>query len=163
MGCREVQQKLDLLVRQEVTASERELIEAHLQSCDDCRQSLQRLRELEQVLAVVPVPRVPDGFAARVVAMAEQQHATPRRGTRPSGSSAHRIRLTAATIAALAGGLLIGLFMGHETWRSGSQRSPLAANQPVDVLAASGFQQLAEPAGESLAESYLRLTAMGDR
>ena len=163
MGCREVQQKLDLFARQEVTAFERESIEAHLQSCEACRQSLQRLRELEQVLAVSPAPPVPDGFAARVVAMAERQQATPRRTTEPSGSSAHRIRLTAATIAALAAGLLVGLFMGHQTWQSGSQRSALAATQSADPLAASGFQQLAEPAGESLAESYLRLTVMGDR
>ena len=163
MGCREVQQKIDLFARQEVTPSERKRIETHLASCDTCRQSLKRLRDLEDVLAVLPTPPVPEGFADRVVAMAGQQ-AAPERSTEELGSSAaNRMRLAAGTLAALAAGLLIGLFMGHETWRSGGQRSPVAAGQAVDLLAASGFESLVEPGGDSLAQSYLSLTMAGDR
>jgi putative zinc finger protein len=165
MGCREVQQKLDLLARQEVTPSERERIEIHVASCNTCRQSLKRLRDLEDVLAVLPTPPVPEGFAARVVAMAGQQAVPTRQPTQPrfAPSAWGRVRFTAVSAAAMAAGLLLGLFMGYETWRSGGPGPRGVASQSVDVLAASGFESLVEPGGDSLAQSYLSLTTVSDR
>lgn len=165
MRCREVQQKLDLLDTQELTSSEREGIEAHLESCAGCRAALLRLRRLEDLLAASPTPPVPEGFAAQVVARAkEQQAAVARRAPRPRFAQLgwNRIRFSAATAAALAAGLMLGLFMGRQTWWSGAQQPAAAASQPADLLAASGFEYLVEPGGDSLAQAYLRLTSGPD-
>jgi putative zinc finger protein len=166
MRCREVQHKLDLFVTQELTSSERERVAAHLGNCAECREALARLRRLEDVLAATPVPPVPEGFAARVVARAAEQQAVPTRQPaqpRLARSPRNRFRFTAATAAAMASGLLLGLFMGYETWRSGGPGPRGAAGQSNDLLAASGFESLVEPGGDSLAQSYLSLTMAGER
>jgi len=166
MRCREVQHKLDLFATGEVTPLERARIEVHLGSCAGCRQRLARLRRLEELLAAAPAPPPPEGFAARVVARAKERQAATARGTsrpRPARSAWDRIRFTAATAAALAAGLVLGLFMGRETWQSGALRPPVAAGQRADPVAASGFEALVEPGGDSLAQTYLELTAATDR
>jgi hypothetical protein len=48
--------------------------------------------------------------------------------------------------------------MGHTTWRSGGEHPPPAATQPTDPLAASRFELLVEPGGDSLAQAYVQLT-----
>jgi anti-sigma factor RsiW len=166
MRCSQVQQKLDPLTTQELTSSERERIEAHLQSCAGCHDALARLRRLEKLLAASPAPPVPEGFAAQVVARAkEQQAAVPRRAPRPrfARPARNRIRFAAATAAALTAGLMLGLFMGRETWRSDFQRPSAPTSQPADLLVASGLDALVEPGGGSLAQTYLQMTTATDR
>jgi len=167
MRCREVQHKLDLFATQELTSSECEGIEAHLESCAGCREALWRLRRLEDLLAASPVPPVPEGFAARVVAQVKEQQtiAAARRSPRSRlvRLAWKRIRFSAATAAALAAGLMLGLFMGRDTWWSGTEGPSAAANQPAELLAASGFDDLVEPGGDSLAQAYLGLTTATDR
>jgi anti-sigma factor RsiW len=166
MRCREVQDELGRFAAGELTAPERATIEAHLGSCAACRESLARLRRLEALLAAAPAPPLPEGFAARVVARAkERQAATGRRAgrPRPPRSAWDRLRFTATTAAALAAGLLLGLFMGRATWEPARRPLPLAAAQPADPVVASGFQVLVEPDGDSLAQIYLQLTAASDR
>jgi len=58
---------------------------------------------------------------------------------------------------------MVGLFMGHGTWKAASQHSQAPAAQAADPLAASGFEYLVEPGGDSLAQAYLGLTATSDR
>jgi hypothetical protein len=58
----------------------------------------------------------------------------------------------------LAGGLLLGVYLGAQTWDSG----PPAAIEQADPLAGSGLGQLVEPGGDSLAQAYLALTTGGD-
>lgn len=52
---------------------------------------------------------------------------------------------------------MLGVFMGHATWQPS-----VAAAQPVDPLAASSFEYLVEPGGDSLAQAYLQLTSGPD-
>jgi len=166
MSCREVQHKLDLFATGELTSSECEGIEAHLESCARCREALLRLRCLEDLLAASPAPPAPEGFAARVVAQVKEQQtiAAARRSPRiPLARLAwKRIRFSAATAAALAAGLMLGLFMGRDTWWSGAEGPSAAARQPADLLAASGFDDLVEPGGDSLGQAYLGLTTPTD-
>jgi len=167
MRCREVQHKLDLFVTQELTYSECEKVQAHLESCAGCREALLRLRRLEDLLAASPAPPVPEGFANRVIAQVKAQQATAAARRAPRFPLARlawkRICFSAATAAALAAGLMLGLFMGRDTWRSGAERSTGAASQPAHLLAASGFDDLVEPGGNSLAKAYLGLTTVNDR
>ncbi|MBC8874700.1 MAG: zf-HC2 domain-containing protein [Planctomycetes bacterium] len=167
MRCSEIQQKLDLFATQELALSVRERIEGHLVSCEDCRKALAKLRRFKDLLMASPAPPVPDGFAARVVAQAkERQAVVTRQGRmphRPLGSVWKRLEVSAGIAAALATGLLVGLFMGHETWQVAAHHAQAPAAQAVDPLAASGFEYLVEPGGDSLAQAYLGLTVTSDR
>jgi len=165
MRCREVQRKLELFVAQELAPAERERVEAHLASCARCREALERARSLEKVLVAPPVPPLPEGFAERVVGRARNERAAVARpAPRPelARPAWQRIGLSVGTAAAVAAGLLLGLLMGSQTWQSGAQRASVAAAEPTDPLAASGFDELAEPGGDSLAQAYLQLTAADD-
>ncbi len=167
MRCSDVQQKLDLFATQELAPSVRERIEEHLESCADCREALAKLRRFEDLVMASPTPPVPDGFAARVVAQAKERQAVVTRSGRmsrmPLWSRWKTFEFSAGTAVALVAGLLIGVFMGHETWRHGGRQSQAAANQPADPAGASGFEYLIEPGGDSLAQVYLGLTAASDR
>jgi anti-sigma factor RsiW len=167
MRCGEVQQRLDLYATKELPHAVRERIDAHLEACDQCREALAKLRRFEDLLSATPAPPVPDGFAARVVAQAKERQARVPAGPRsPRGRSGvvwQRIRVSVGTAIALATGLLIGVFMGHETWRPGGRQPPAASTRPADPSAASGFEYLIEPGGNSLAQAYLGLTATLDR
>ena len=162
MRCRDVQQNLDLLIRQELMPPVRERIEVHLRGCPRCREELARLRRLADLLAAAPVPPVPEGFAGRVIERARHE-ALPDAaavvvGRRVGRRLGRRVRIAASTAAALAGGLLLGGFLGNQTWEG----APPAGVAQADPLAESGLGQLAEPGGDSLARAYLALTADGD-
>lgn len=167
MRCPEVQQKLDLYARQELAPSAREGIEAHLSRCERCRQELGRLRRLEQLLASAPLPPVPQGFAGRVVAQARREPWPVRRpasiGHRAGERFGHRVPIAVGTAAALAAGLLVGSYLGFDTWRAVGRQAPAGATLRADPLAASGFEYLLEPGGDSLAQAYVGLTTATDR
>ena len=162
MRCREVQDKLELLAAQELTPEERVRIEAHLETCAACRDAMAKVRRLEDMLLAAPVPPVPEGFAGRVVAQARAQQVAafrPKRGSSFEQPAWKRIRVSVSTAAALAAGLMLGVAMGYQTWQAGRLG---AVNPSGDLLAASGLEFLAEPGGDSLAETYLGLTTAGD-
>jgi anti-sigma factor RsiW len=167
MRCSEVQQKLDLFATGELESSMRERIEDHLESCAECRESLVKLRRFEDLVSATPAPPVPHGFADRVVAQArERQAIVTRSGRTPRVSSPSewkRFESSAGTAAALVAGLVMGIFMGHQTWQPGGRQPSAATSQPADALADSSFEHLAKPGGDSLAQAYLGLTATSDR
>jgi hypothetical protein len=74
-----------------------------------------------------------------------------------------RFESLAGIAAALAAGLLVGVFMGGEAWRAGRQQGMASAPRSADSLAASGFECLVDPGGDSLAQVYLGLTTTSDR
>jgi len=162
MRCQRVQQNLDLFVRQELAPDVQKSIEVHLSGCERCRGELARLRRLEELLASAPSPPVPEGLVGRVIDRARREalsygvvvFARRRFGQRIG----HRLRIAVGTAAALAGGFLLGGYLGMQTWET----SPSNAAQAVDPLAGSGLGQLAEPGGDSLAQAYLALTAGND-
>ncbi len=61
--------------------------------------------------------------------------------------------------AALAAGLLLGGYLGFDTWQSDGSAAAFAADDP---LVDSGFGQLVEPGGDSLAQAYMALISGGD-
>lgn len=162
MRCHEVRHNLDLFIRQGLTPSIRKKIEIHLSGCGTCREELARLRRLEELLASCPSPPVPEGFAQSVVERASRE-AVPcdvevfaRRPVRVG--LGRRARIAAGTAAALAGGLLLGSYLGTQT----CERVPRAAVERAHPLDSSGLGQLVEPGGDSLAQAYLALTSGGD-
>lgn len=160
MRCDEVSQNLDLLIRQELAPPVRERIEGHLRGCGRCREELARLRRLEELLAADAYPPVPVGFAARVVARARREVPSDAAVAVPRTAGwriAQRMRMAAGAAAALAGGLLLGGYLGTQTWNT----APPSVRQ-TDPLAGLGLRQLVEPGGDSLAQTYLALTSGGD-
>jgi anti-sigma factor RsiW len=158
-----VRNKLDLLGRQELPSQVRERVEAHLSVCADCRRRLARQTRLASLLKSLPEPLpVPEGFGDRLMAAARARQAGCRlapgalwgfRWLSPSGS----IGSKAAHAVALAGGLLIGVFMAQQTWRYGHRLSPQTTTEP-DPVVVCHLDYLTDAPGGDLAQSYLTLT-----
>jgi len=164
--CRGVQEKLNLYAAGELLPSVGAQIESHLQACPACRKELARLRRLETLLRAATTPPLPEGFAARVLAETKERapatvaaRALARRGALLSWERPGQW-MGAAT--ALAVGLVLGVFMGHATWQATVLQPRAAATRPVGLLAASSFEYLVEPGGDSLAQAYLQLTSGPD-
>jgi anti-sigma factor RsiW len=163
MRCKTVRNKLDRSIRQQLTPRARDRIEAHLSVCADCRRHFAAQERLAVLLTSQPKPpAVPDGFGDRLMAMARQRQAgrqaAPaslwrRRWLSPSASVGRK----AAQAVAIAGGLLIGVLMGQQTWRSAHSSIPQQAVQP-DPVAVYELDYLTDAPGGSLVQSYLTLT-----
>lgn len=163
MRCKTVQNKLDRLGGQELAPRMRQRIESHLIHCADCRRFLARQERLASLLTSLPEPPpVPEGFGDRLMTAALQRQAVRRpvpgslwhlRWLSPSESVGRK----AAQAAALAGGLLIGVLMGQQTWRSAHPSVPQQAVEP-DPVAVYQLDYLTDAPGGSLAQSYLTLT-----
>lgn len=164
MRCDTVRKKLDRAIRQELAPRLRESVEAHLRECEDCRRHLARQERLAVVLMSVPEPpAVPEGFGDRLMAAAQQRKAASRPVPRLRRRIGRRWPLApfgtkAAQVAAIAGGLLLGVAMGQQTWPSVHSGGTQDASQ-ADPLAAYELGYLGDTPGGSLAQSYLILTA----
>lgn len=163
MRCEAVRNNLDHLIRGQLALEARERIEAHLKHCEDCRRHLGHQQRLAVLLASLPQPpAVPEGFAERLIDAARQRQASRQ----PEPASRWRRRWQTLTgpagrrvtqAAALAGGLLIGVAVGQQTWHSVHPPMSQPTVQP-DPLAVYGLDYLTDAPGGSLVQSYLRLT-----
>lgn len=168
MRCKAVRTSLDRYIRQELAPRMQEPIEAHLSQCADCRRHLSRQEALAALLRSIPEPpAVPEGFAERLMAAVRQRQAEhtsmPASRWRVRWSAARKaVGHRAAQLAVLAGGLLIGMLMGQQTWCSVHRSSTPQASQ-ADPVAAHELDYLTDAPGNSLAESYLRLTRVPDK
>jgi anti-sigma factor RsiW len=167
MRCDRAQALMDRYVNEGLPAREREPFEIHLHDCRVCQQQLENLQALVAVLRSDPSPPVPQGFVGRVMARAKEREAIVAR-TRPVSTEASRsmwkrFESLAGIAAALAAGLMVGVFMGDEAWRADRQQGIASATRPADPRVASGFEYLVNPGGDSLAQAYLGLTATSDR
>jgi anti-sigma factor RsiW len=162
MRCNQAKTLMDRYVNEGLPLHERESFETHLRVCPDCQGQLESLQGLLAVLQSDPSPPVPQGFVGRVMARAERETIVAL--SKPESSMASRsvwkrLGSSAGITSALAAGLIVGLFMGYETWRDAPEQGLVAETSPADPLAASGFEHLVEPGGVSLAQGYLGLTA----
>ncbi len=163
MRCKTVRNELDRFARQELAPRMREQVEAHLIECAGCRRHLARQERLVNLLTGLPQPpAVPEGFSDHLRAVARERQAARRpvpgslrrrRWLLPSTSVGKK----AAQAAALAGGLLIGLFMGQQTWRSAHPSLP-QQTMHADPVAVYQLDYLTDAPGGSLAQSFLSLT-----
>ena len=168
MRCRTVLEKLEAYAARELASRVHRQMEAHFRSCPACRRALARRKQLEAVVRTVPAPAVPDGFADRVMALARQGLRSPQPVPRSLWNplcrlEPQRLRMGLAATAALAAGLLVGVYLGQHTWRLSDQRS--GARTPMmraDPVAASGLGYLTDSGDPSLAETYLSLASAPD-
>jgi hypothetical protein len=73
-----------------------------------------------------------------------------------------KLESLACLAAALGAGILAGVTMGDQAWRAGRQQGLASATRPADPLFTSGFENLVDPGGDSLAQAYLGLTRSSD-
>lgn len=162
MRCRAVRSKLDRLGRQELAPRMRDRVEAHLSKCADCRQHLARQERLAVLLTSAPEPpAVPEGFGDRLIAAASrraERQAVPGSLWRPRWlPSTASIKSKAVQAVAIAGGLLVGILMGQQTWRSAHAPIRPRTVEP-DALSVYELDYLTDAPGGSLVQSYLSLT-----
>jgi anti-sigma factor RsiW len=136
MECRTAQQLLEAYLDNELERADARLLEAHVDGCADCRDSLRRLDELRRALREPGLRyAAPEALRARIAAAVPAALPARRRGT--AG-----LRYAAAVLLAFGAGassvylwtsqqstqerLSRDLFAGH--WRA------LAAASPVDVV-----------------------------
>ena len=173
MNCARAEALIDRHVNEGLTPDERESLEIHLRECrgggggGGCQQQLENLQRLLSILRSDLSPPVPEGFADRVMARAGEQEAiiTPARSLshEESPSIWKRLESFAGVTAALAAGLIVGIFMGNEAWRADRQQPIVSTTQPAEPSEASDFEYLIDPPGNSLAQAYLGLTTISDR
>jgi hypothetical protein len=88
MRCRDVQRIIDLGSGPGLAGPQCEQVQAHLSSCSECRQALERQTRLQSLLQACEIPAVPEEFADRVLARVASQpivlplSAVPRPGCR---------------------------------------------------------------------------------
>ena len=163
MRCKAVRNKLDRFSRQELTPRMRDRVEAHLSDCADCRRHFAAQERLAVLLTRQPKPpAVLEGFGDRLMAAARERQA----GRQSMPGSLWRLRWLsppasvgrkAAQAVAIAGGLLIGVLMGQQTWRSAHSSISQHTTQP-DPVAVYELDYLTDAPSGSLAQSYLTLT-----
>jgi anti-sigma factor RsiW len=165
MRCNTVRNKLDHLGLQELAPRMRARVEAHLSACAGCRRYLGRQERLTALLVGAPAPPpIPKGFSDRLMAAARGRQTVRRpvpgspwrlRWPSPSASVGRK----AAQAVALAGGLVLGVLMGQQTWRFAHATIPQPTIQP-DPLAVYQLDSLTDAPAGSLAQSYLTLTGI---
>ncbi len=71
MRCKKIVALLSPYVDDALSESHKCAVEQHLRACEACRAQLERIRQLGNLLDDLPIPPVPEGFAARVMAEAK--------------------------------------------------------------------------------------------
>ncbi len=93
--------RMDLYLEGELEAAERSALEAHLEGCPACRETLEDRRTWERAFSGLAPVEVPQGFAAAVMARLSA------RRRRVLGGLAGSLSVTAAIFAALLGYRLV--------------------------------------------------------
>ena len=75
--CTEWRERLSEYIDGEMPADDREALEAHLESCPECRAELNALRGAVEAVAGLPVQRAPADLARTVVAGIRAEEAPP--------------------------------------------------------------------------------------
>jgi hypothetical protein len=125
---------------------------------------LERQVRLQSLLQACEIPAVPDEFAERVLARVASQpiaiplSVLPRPGLPKSTWRGSGTVL--GMLGAAAAGWLIGLLLGHQTWRPAERASDLS--MPVTSVTAQQWEQWIDPGDDALAQTYLLLTSPRD-
>ena len=151
MLCNDVQDSLKVYIDGAMGPEQRRAVEAHLQSCANCRAALERIDRLAVVLLDAKPPPVPPGFASRVMLAAKSR----KRATNVAAGNPWQwwksisMPMRAAAAAVLIVGVSVGLLM---SWAAGPPIAALA-----DPLDAYNLDYLSDAPKGSIAESYVAL------
>ncbi|UCH36557.1 MAG: zf-HC2 domain-containing protein [Armatimonadota bacterium] len=104
--CKKLQDSVALYASGDLDAKDRSTVEAHLQSCSECRRAVDEMRALVAVASAEPV-RVPDELAGRIAEQVNRQRAV---APPPSAFKWSTAFAFAAAVAVVFGaGVLVGI------------------------------------------------------
>ena len=158
MKCKKTSERLNAYLDGELAPDEALAVQAHLRACPRCAAELDGLKQLNQALGAEPSTAVPNGFARRVRAVAEERHAVPV-GLAASTARLHLVLSRIAAVVTLAAGLWVGGLMAGSTSQSSLSVEPetyevTEFDLQLDPLSAT-------PPG-SVAEVYLAFADQGE-
>ena len=156
--CQSVREKLSAYQDGEVTSAEKGSIDAHLRTCEVCRNKHEALLQTYRLLGSLPDIEPVPGSSRRIV-----DRATRAQGpfwARVFGKAFRLSPVPVATVTLAAVGLLIGTMLGtlltEEQFHSSSPLLVSFSDQALTLASVRAFD--ATPPG-SFAEGYLKLTA----
>jgi len=153
MNCRHTRSRLSRYLDGEMSVTERERIESHVNACDACRKALEHLQIASEALAQLPAPPdVPQGFAERLRSLAAQR--APIQQTMLSFHDLLTPPMRFAAAAVLMLGLGLGAVLSLDLNRIGAVQESQTAMDPAAVY---GLDVLTDAPGGSLADAYLVL------
>ncbi|MBI4662984.1 MAG: zf-HC2 domain-containing protein [Verrucomicrobia bacterium] len=121
MRCAAVRKELNRYLDAELAPKAREEVERHLTACPACREALAQLQGVSGLWAALETPRMPEGFADRVMREARQ-----RTGSRPRQAWhwpwlrwwwEQSLAMRAAAASTVVAGLAVGVIMGGGLFR----------------------------------------------
>ena len=158
MSCRKVKALLNRHLDGETSNEENEVIKSHLSECVLCREVLKRLCAVNRLLMQLPVPpEVPDGFANRVIARAEQHYNLNLAVLQFRQSFSPALRVAAAVTLIL--GLGIGGLMSLNLTEAPTKQSK---PEKQEIMRTYGLDYFTETPEGSLADAYLTLASTGN-
>ncbi|MBI5439709.1 MAG: zf-HC2 domain-containing protein [Deltaproteobacteria bacterium] len=137
MNCPRVLARLNTYADGELSRFRARGIARHLKDCASCRARLAELRALESLLADVPVPPLPEGFSARLLAEAARR--MPERRPQPlqwlpSGVRTAIFGMPVPMRLAACGTGVLACLVGVSTGRIVSTAAPEAASTRAQAL-----------------------------
>lgn len=161
MICEKVRSLLDAHMDGELADRAGQEVEEHLDTCGVCRERLERIREVKNVLDLLNVPPVPGGFSDRVMAEARSRIPQTRGKTFfvPAGSPfrwfaelSAPMRFAACALTLLA--FLLGVGMSREVSLSRDHRNAAAVMGNLE-----GFEWFGPTPPDSIGTAYLSLAS----
>jgi len=111
--CRAVKRMLSAYIDNELTSTQGERVEEHLQDCPSCRHALEMLRDTWDVLDVLPHPKPATHFYTRLKSRLLTEEKTKPRNW-----------IETILIPAFAAGVVIlGILLGNSISKNGTQRN----------------------------------------
>ena len=154
MNCRTAQSKLNRYLDGELPVRDRDHVEQHLRECLSCRNELEGLRVVADLMSALPEPpEVPAGFAERVMNRAARDRAGKGLLLTFWQSVSPPMRIAAAAMIVL--GVCLGTLMSRDVLRGRNPAAPDAAVTELDT--SYGLDYLTDAPEGSLADSYLAL------
>lgn len=156
--CRRIRKKLSAYQDGEIDAGQKEAIEAHLHTCEACRQHYEQLQVTCQMLKRLPDIEAGANLSLGILKRVSQAQASLWQ--RRMGRLFRRLPAPAAVVALAAAGIWVGVLVGHFWIEQGlgpfRKAAAFQSDQALTIASLKAFD--AAPAG-SFAASYLQLTA----
>ena len=147
MKCKDIKYRLSALVDGRVATGEAAEIEGHLRVCPDCGAEWREMRQVADLLGLLPDAAPEPFFATRLMARLRQE---PSAGRHPR---MRKILVPLYMVSALAVGFFIGSI-------SGSLFNGTQAASPEDAVAQSFYLESFEDFPEaSMSEAYFTLAS----
>jgi anti-sigma factor RsiW len=144
LACERARDRIDPYLEDELPRREAAEVESHLAGCADCRAELAIARRLREALRTgLPMLACPPEVTARVLAIAREEAAAPRRWRSWLGTGTLRPALAAAALLAL---LLAAPLLYRAVVQAPAEAPQLAAGEGEPVYSAAEIARAEEEA-----------------